>query len=171
MEKKTKIYIGIAAVLAVGGIYYFSRKNTGAGATALKTASAVSVSATKDSQISGKVDALIDKGLKNLDKIMDEKGKKDVTPQKIAEGKAMIKSKLPTAISKLTDKEKDIAIDGLVQVDVLLDKMIADGKKGNYIKDPMVIFGYLGKMQEDLSKKYSKKEMEDFAKKLETVTA
>ncbi len=134
--------------------------------SASSTGSAIS----KDDQIKTNVNNLIDKIIAVAPKISkdDAELKKNLTPEKIAQGKAMIASQLPVVMAKLTDKEKDIAVDVLAAVDGFVDKITADAEKGTK-QDAMVIFGYLGQLQQQMTKKYSQKELDEFFGKLNSM--
>lgn len=138
-----------------------TKSGSGTGASAL---------AGKDGDIKASVDKLVDKMVKVAPKLVKDNpdAAKNMTPDNIAKGKAMIATQLPLVLAKLTDKEKGMAIDALKSVDVLVDKVSADADKG-VKQDPMVLFGYLGQLQDDMTKKYSQKELDDFFDKLSSL--
>lgn len=118
---------------------------------------------SKDSQIEGKVNGLVDKIVANADKLdlKDNKTGKKVTPAQIVEMKAMVKAKLPEVLSKFTDSEKVIILDGLDSVSKIADEVISSNKK----IEPMQLFVWLDTIMKDLSAKHSEKELKDFTEK------
>lgn len=150
-------YVGIA--LAGGAVGYFVGKTIkGGGLSALSGGA----SGSKDEQIEGKVNGLIDKIVANADKLDIKKNKTEkITTADIAQMKAIAKTELPKFISKFTEREKEIALDGLDSVSKIADEVIASNKK----IEPMQFFVWLDTIMKDLGKKYSEKELKDFTEK------
>ena len=107
-------YVGIA--LAGGAVGYFAGKAVKGGGLA----SVAGASGSKDEQITSKVNALLNKASANVGKI--EVGEREkLTPELIAKESLAIQEMLPKIIGRLTDSEKQIAIDGLISIDKAFD--------------------------------------------------
>lgn len=159
-------YVGIA--LAGGAVGYFAGKAVKGGGLA----SVAGASGSKDSQIESKINSLIDKADANADKLdlKNNKTGKKVTPAEIAEGKEKIKKVLPVLLAKMTDREKDMALDFLALASTFLDKAIAEISKGAKF-NPMMMLGFIAQATDELGKKYSEKELKDFMEKTQSLAS
>lgn len=168
-KKKSGVggYVGYGLLFAVGGwiVGGIGDKLLGKGKSGSSAGAGSSAVGSEDAKITASINAMFEKGVANIDSLVDEKGKAQATPQNIALAKSKLGTDLPKVLSQLNSKDKEIAIDGLAEADKMMDMLIANGKSG--IKtDPMVIFGKFAEIQKNLMKKYSESEMKSFGDKI-----
>lgn len=156
MDNK-KIYIGLGvATLAVIGIgyYYHKRKSNSSGSSG---------SLASDANVSDKLKSLLKKYNENT-QIFDSPS---LPNQKVKKTQPIDIKKVELLVSTLSSKEKEIFSYALNLLDSILDKAIAQSKKGKLTAEQT--FGYLGELMEGLQKKYSEKELNELEPKFKKI--
>lgn len=156
MDNK-KIYIGLGvATLAVIGIgyYYHKRKSNSSGSSG---------SLASDANVSDKLKSLLKKYNENT-QIFDSPS---LPNQKVKKTQPIDIQKVELLVSTLSSKEKEIFSYALNLLDSILDKAIAQSKKGKLTAEQT--FGYLGELMEGLQKKYSEKELNELEPKFKKI--
>ncbi len=153
-------YLAWMAVLGAAGYAMAGLLNSKQGS------SGFGAGESKDNQIKNKVNALLDKAIQLAPKFSASVPdfKKQATPEKIALVKNQITSSLDAGLAKLNNREKDISMDALNEVDKAIAKIASKDKL-----DPMEAFSYFAEMQSNLLKKYSEKELKDYGDKLAAI--
>lgn len=155
MDNK-KIYIGGAIALGIIaiGYYYHKRKSNSSGSSG---------SLASDANVSDKLKSLLKKYNENT-QIFDSPS---LPNQKVKKTQPIDIQKVELLVSTLSSKEKEIFSYALNLLDSILDKAIAQSKKGKLTAEQT--FGYLGELMEGLQKKYSEKELNELEPKFKKI--